>query len=128
MRFASSVAIRNPGGFAETSRLAGYMRWLESEQGLRFGGYHELWAWSVTELGAFWESLWHYFEIEASQPYERVLGRRAMPGAEWFPGAELSYAAHMFRGRDEDAVAIVHTSELQPQAEVSWGELRELQR
>ena len=26
---------------------------------------------------------------------ERVLGRREMPGAEWFPGARLNYAEHM---------------------------------
>ena len=29
-----------------------------------------------------------------------------MPGADWFPGARLSYAEHIFRGRDDAAVAI----------------------
>ena len=33
---------------------------------------------------------------------ERVLGRREMPGAEWFPGATLNYAEHA-RRRPEDA-------------------------
>ena len=33
----------------------------------------------------------------ASAPYERVLGSRAMPGAEWFPGARLNYAEHVLR-------------------------------
>ena len=28
------------------------MRWLESERGLSFAGYHELWDWSVTDLEA----------------------------------------------------------------------------
>ncbi len=37
----------------------------------------------------------------AHTPYERVLGRREMPGAEWFPGATLNYAEHIFRGRDD---------------------------
>ena len=80
----------------------------------------------MTELEAFWESLWREFGIEASRPYDRVLGRSEMPGAEWFPGAELSYVQHIFRGRDDGAVAIVHASELRPQAEVTWGELSEL--
>ena len=31
------------------------------------------------------------------RPYKRVLGRREMPGAEWFPGARLTYAEHIFR-------------------------------
>ena len=35
-------------------------------------------------------------------------------------------SAHVFRGREEDAIAIVHASELRPQAELSWGELRDL--
>ena len=47
-----------------------------------------------------------------------------MPGAEWFPGARLSYAEHIFRGRDDDAVAIRHASELRPLGELTWGELR----
>ena len=126
MRFTSGVAIRYPGALAETSRLADYTRWLETARGLHFGGYHELWAWSVDDLGAFWESVWQYFGVEASRPYDQVLGRRDMPGAEWFPGAELSYVEHMFRGRDDDSTAIVHASELRPQAELSWGELRAL--
>jgi acetoacetyl-CoA synthetase len=126
MRFTSSVAIRHPAALAETSRLADYTRWLATARGLPFNGYHELWAWSVGDLGAFWESVWQYFDVEASRPYDRVLGSRDMPGAEWFPGAQLSYVEHMFRGRDGDSTAIVHASELRPQAELSWSELRAL--
>jgi acetoacetyl-CoA synthetase len=48
-----------------------------------------------------------------------------MPGAEWFPGARLSYAEHIFRDRDDDAVAIIHESETRDRGEVTWGELRD---
>jgi acetoacetyl-CoA synthetase len=109
---------------SETSLLAGYMRWLETERGHRFGGYHELWGWSVGDLEGFWQSIWDFFGVTASRRHERVLGRREMPGAEWFPGAELSYAEHVFRGKEADSVAIVHASELRPLRELSWGELR----
>src|SRR5436309_3392886 len=48
-----------------------------------------------------------------------------MPGAEWFPGAELNYAQHIFRGKDGDAVALRHASELRPElGEWTWSELR----
>ena len=50
---------------------------------------------------------------------------RTMPGASWFPGAQLNYAEHAFRGKDDGALAIVHASELREQAELTWGELRE---
>ena len=47
-----------------------------------------------------------------------------MPGAEWFPGARLSYAEHVFRDRDDAALAISHASELRPLDDWTWGELR----
>ena len=64
----------------ESTELTRYMR----SRG--FATYDELWRWSVTDVEAFWASLWEWFEIRASRPYTRVLGRREMPGAEWFPG------------------------------------------
>jgi acetoacetyl-CoA synthetase len=97
-----------------------YMRWLDRD----FASYDELWRWSVGDLEGFWESLWEYFGVKASRPYERVLGRREMPGAEWFRGAELNYAEHIFRMAADDRPAIVHASELRELSEVSWGELR----
>ncbi len=108
---------------AEASGLSAYSRWLEHERGLRFPSYAELWAWSVTELETFWLTIWEYFGVRSSRPYEAVLSSRAMPGARWFAGAELSYAEHVFAGRDPDAVALVHASELRPLAETSWGAL-----
>jgi acetoacetyl-CoA synthetase len=91
----------------------------------REGPYDELWHWSVDDLESFWAAVWDFFEVQASAPYERVLGRREMPGAQWFPGARLSYAEHFFRGRDDDAVAIRHDAELRELSHWTWGELRD---
>jgi len=102
-----------------------YREWLERTRGLDLPDYHALWRWSVDDLEGFWGSLWEFFEVEAAAPCERVLGRRQMPGAEWFPGARLSYAQHLFRDRDDATVAIRHASELRPLGEVTWGGLRE---
>jgi acetoacetyl-CoA synthetase len=103
--------------------LTAYERWLGETRGLAFRGYADLWAWSVDELEAFWESVWEYFGVRASAPYDAVLPDREMPGARWFPGSELSYAEHVFAGRDPAATALVHASELRPLAETSWAEL-----
>jgi acetoacetyl-CoA synthetase len=108
----------------ERSTLTTYMEWLERRRGLRFEGYHDLWRWSIDDVEAFWASIWDFFEVRAERPYKRVLGRREMPGADWFPGARLSYAEHIFRGRDDATVAIIHESELRARGEVTWGELR----
>ena len=91
----------------------------------REGGYDELWRWSVEDLEGFWGAIWEFFDVQASTPYEQVLGRREMPGAQWFPGSRLSYAEHFFRGPDDDAVAIRHASELRELSQWTWGELRE---
>jgi acetoacetyl-CoA synthetase len=101
-----------------------YREWLNETRGLALEGYGDLWQWSVDELEGFWASIWEFFEVQASEPYERVLTTRAMPGAEWFPGARLSYAEHVFRGRADGEVAIRHASELRPLDEWTWGELR----
>ncbi len=92
----------------ERSALGRYLEWLRRERELEFADYDALWRWSVADLEGFWSSIWEHFEVRAHEPYERVLGSREMPGAEWFPGARLNYAEHML-GRDEDldAVAIV---------------------
>jgi acetoacetyl-CoA synthetase len=107
------------------TRLTAYTRWLEREHGLTFDSYAELWEWSVRELETFWASIWMFFEVQSSEPYETVCPDRTMPGTRWFPGTRLSYAEHVFAGKQDDAVAIVHASELRPLRETTWKRLRE---
>ena len=85
--------------------------------------YDALWRWSVERLDEFWAAIWEHFGVEGS--YERVLASRDMPGAEWFPGARVSYAEHLFRGKPGDRVAIRHASESRELGEWTWDELRE---
>ena len=101
-----------------------YREWVNETRDLQLDGYHELWQWSVDEIEEFWASIWEFFDVRASEPYERVLTSREMPGAEWFPGARLSYAEHIFRDREDSALAISHASEVRPLDEWTWGELR----
>ena len=112
-----------PDWLAQTN-LAALMRWLEHERGLKFADYHALWRWSVEHLEDFWAAMWDYFAIDASAPYQRVLGRREMPGAEWFPGARLNYAQHVMRQeRQGDAPALLFASETAPLTSVPWSKL-----
>jgi len=111
----------------ENARISAYMQWLKDEKNVAVGDYDELWEWSVTDLEGFWASIWEYCGIKASTPYERVLGKRGMPGAEWFPGAELNYAENVLRHAADhpEEPAILHQSEVRPLGEVSWGELQQ---
>lgn len=110
----------------ENSNLNHFMVWLQQNRNLSFDSYDKLWDWSVSELEAFWEAMWEYFDIESSTPYRSVLSARKMPGAKWFEGAKINYTEHVFRNRDSEKTAIIHTSEVRPELrEVSWGKLYE---
>ena len=112
--------------WAETTAVARFMRRAGERHGRRFADYEELRRWSVDEPEAFWAEVWDFFGVMSSAPYERVLGARTMPGAEWFRGARVNYAEHMLRHEAAAApgeTALVHGSELRPLARMSWQEL-----
>jgi acetoacetyl-CoA synthetase len=85
--------------------------------------YEALWRWSVESLEDFWAAIWDEYGVTGS--YDRVLASRGMPGAEWFPGARVNYAGHVFAGKPDDRVAIRHASECREPGSWTWGELRE---
>jgi acetoacetyl-CoA synthetase len=109
----------------ENANISRYMEWLKREKGLSFSDYGELWEWSVTEVEEFWASIWEYFDVKASKPYERVLNSHEMPGYKWFEGAELNYAEHVFRNARPDDPAVLHQSETRSLGTVTWRELQE---
>ena len=91
---ASEILWRPSAALVGACNLSRYLRWLESERGLRFSAYDDLWQWSVTDLETFWGSIADYFDVRFHAAPERVLADRGMPGARWFPGARLNYAEH----------------------------------
>jgi acetoacetyl-CoA synthetase len=103
--------------------------WIEASQMARFmhergfKTYADVWQWSVDDLEGFWGALWEWFDLPGG--YDKVLGSREMPGAEWFPGAELNYAEELFKRAQPGAPAIIHKSERRELSEWSWDELRD---
>jgi acetoacetyl-CoA synthetase len=85
--------------------------------------YDELFRWSVSDLEGFWQAIWDFFGLKSHSPHARVLGRREMPGAEWFPGAKLNYAEHMLPAGAETAV--VARSRTRGPRELSFDDLRD---
>jgi acetoacetyl-CoA synthetase len=104
------------------AHLTHYLAWLK-ERGRIFDSYDALWRWSIDDQAGFWGSLWDYFDIQASRPYTQVLGRSSMPGAEWFPGAELNYAEHALRNERDGADALLYLSERSELNSLGWTEL-----
>ena len=108
---------------AANANMTAYMAWLNRTRGLEFANYQELWQWSVTETDAFWQSIWDYNDIVVSARPTAVLGRRAMPGAEWFPGAELNFAENVLARERPGEVALYYHSETVPVTPLLWDDL-----
>ncbi len=104
-----------PADLRQTTEIGRYLTWLRDERDLDFRDYDSLHLWSVTDLEAFWASIWDFYRIRAHTQPTRVLGRRTMPGAEWFPDATLNYAEHLVGGEeDTDRTAVVARSQTRP--------------
>jgi acetoacetyl-CoA synthetase len=107
----------------QSSRLAGYQRWLSRNKSIHTDSYDTLWRWSIEDLDGFWQSIWEYFDVLSDGSSQPVLGQRQMPQAQWFPNARLNYAEHVFRNSTAGRPAILARTEDAPCREVSWAEL-----
>ena len=113
-----------PADARDTTLIGDYLGWLERERSLRFEGYDDLYAWSVDDLDAFWQSIWDFFEVRSHSPHTAALADATMPGAVWFPGATLNYAEHAVGAwRDPDGVALIERSQTRGPRETTRGEL-----
>ncbi|MFG2053515.1 acetoacetate--CoA ligase [Micromonospora sp. NPDC048930] len=116
-----------PADVRERSRIGDYLRWLAEHRGLEFADYDALWRWSVTDLDAFWRSIWDYFAVIAHTPPTATLADRAMPGTRWFPGATLNYAENVLRmpGRGDDDPVLVAYGQTRAPETLTAAQLRE---
>jgi len=105
-----------------------YQDWLQTQRGLSFASYQALWEWSVSDLNAFWQSVWDYFDLRSPTPHQSVLNTNVMPGAQWFVGAQTNYAHQVLRHVDAAHAAgmpaLVARNERGEHQEWSWPTLR----
>ncbi len=93
-------------------RMADFMRYVNKRCGKDFHEYPELYRWSVEDIPAFWDALWHYFDVICSRPYDCVVDDLTrFPGAKWFVGAKMNYAENILRYCDADGTAITFRGE-----------------
>jgi acetoacetyl-CoA synthetase len=104
------------------TNLAKYQAWLAAERDLHFGDYRSLWRWSQCDIEAFWQSIADYFEVEFTEPPRAVLEERRMPGARWFPGSQVNFAAHVLRNERPGATALLYANETQSLLPLAWPE------
>ncbi|MFZ9334898.1 MAG: acetoacetate--CoA ligase [Burkholderiaceae bacterium] len=115
-------------GAPNTPLIRLYTDWLRDQRGLRFDSYDALWQWSVTDLNAYWQSIWDYFELRSPTPHTAVLQANVMPGAKWFPGAQVNLAQQVMRhvqpAGAAGLMALISRNERGNHRELGWPELQ----
>lgn len=107
----------------ERTQMMAFMRTVESKYQQNFGGdYEQFHAWSVQQKEQFWSLLWDEFAVIGKKGERVLIDGQKMPGASWFPDAELNFAENLLRYRDAQA-ALVFTNEHGARTEISYAEL-----
>ncbi|MGY4708450.1 acetoacetate--CoA ligase [Mycolicibacterium sp. CBM1] len=120
---APDVVWRPTPDIERNSGLAAYLEWLDGHHDLQFGDYLDLWRWSIDELDSFWRSIDEFEGLGLSHGGP-ALSESLMPGAQWFPHAQLNYAEQAFRRiPDMNAPALILVDEV-GDVTVTWSELR----
>ncbi|HET9749571.1 MAG TPA: acetoacetate--CoA ligase [Casimicrobiaceae bacterium] len=91
---------------------------------LRGDGYASLYRWSIESPAEFWEAAWRFCDIRAAAPHDAVLrDADRMPGAKWFEGAKLNFAANLLEPLRQ-GTALVFANERNERSQLTWPELR----
>ena len=107
----------------ESSQMHQFQRQVEARLNTEFTDYAQFHAWSIEHKEAFWEQLWQYCDVIASQTGDEILkpaGR--FQDHRWFPEAKLNFAENLLRYRD-DQTAIVSLLEDGSRRTLSYKEL-----
>ena len=107
----------------ENSNMYRFMNVINDKYHQNFSEYAPLHKWSIDNIADFWETMWEFADIIASNPYDQVIDDvTKMPGARWFSGAQLNFAENLLRYRD-NRTALIFKGEGQESIKISYAEL-----
>jgi acetoacetyl-CoA synthetase len=105
------------------SNMHRFMKFINQTYNQNIKEYASLYGWSIEHISDFWAAFWDFADIIHSKGYDQVIdGPKKMPGARWFPGAELNFAENLLRYRDE-RVALIFKGEGQPSTRLTYAQL-----
>jgi acetoacetyl-CoA synthetase len=106
------------------ANLTRFIKCLNARLGLQLRDYTQLYAWSLARPEEFWGELARFADVRADWGSGPVLENpTAMPGARFFPGARLNFAANLLKFAD-DQPALVFRNERGARSSLSYRELR----
>jgi hypothetical protein len=105
------------------SRLDNFCAFAAGRRSTLFVGYEDLWEWSVSRPGEFWQDIWDFFDVPHDGSCGQVVSDGPMWSKRWLPRARLNYAEHALLRSGGDT-AIYGRSHTRGASELSWDELR----
>ena len=107
----------------ESTQMWQFMQATNAKHGLTLQTYAHLHQWSIQQKHHFWSDLWDTAGIVASHKGDCVVAKgELMPGAQWFPQAQLNFAANLLKYRDEQT-ALVFCGEDGQRQQLSYAQL-----
>ena len=106
------------------SQLTAFSHQLSAAMGQSFVDYASLHHYSITHLDTFWRQVWQFGGV-IGEPGETVLTSDQMPGARWFPDAQLNFAENLLAHGHDEQTALINLSESRGESRLSYGELRQ---
>ena len=98
----------------EHSQMYAFMQEVNRRYQLNIRDYRALQLWSTAHLEDFWAVCWDFLDVIASRPYNQIVDDASrLPGADWFPGAELNYAENILRHCHGPEPAVIFRGESQ---------------
>jgi len=109
-----------------TTEMTRFLTQVNRQFGLKHTGYDSLHHWSISNKEDFWSSLWDFFDLAGNKGDAIVENADQMPGASWFPNAQLNFAENLLRHADSSptAIALVERGEHGRRHALNYQELR----
>lgn len=105
------------------TKLAAYRRYIQETYGVETCTMQELHTWSIQNIEAFWQSVWDFCGVIASQKATKVFWPgKTMRESQFFADARLNYAQNLLRRRDE-TLALIFWGEDKLKRHLSYREL-----
>ncbi len=105
------------------SNMTHLMAEADDKFGLSLADYEALHNWSIERPEEFWTLVWDACGVIGERGSVVVEDFDQMPGARWFPKAQLNYAENLLRPRAKDTEAIVFRSEKSDVRRLTYADL-----
>ena len=107
----------------DDSQISQFREIVNRKYNLNLTDYNDLYDWSISCPEYFWESMWKFGHIIASESYTQICDDMSkMPGAEWFSGAKLNFAENLLKYSD-DKIAIKFYGEDKVYRQLTYSQL-----